>query len=218
MPSRRPRRRAPWVAYLWPGLPHLWIEGSLAGLTLALAFSVLLNVLVLGVVVWPGWLETELKWGCGGGVALLWLVALWETRGELRRLAARADEAGTAATWRDPSDEPLRAAQRSYLRGDWVGAEKSLRRALGRDGRDVEAQLWYAMLLRRTGRKGRALRRLRRLERLDDAGAWNHEIQEERSRLTALGCEKTEEPTAAPVAERRIAEHPTSDCVLRRAA
>ena len=88
MPAKRPRRRhVHWIAYLWPGLPHLWIRGSVAGLSLALAFSVLLNVLILATLVWPEWLDLRLTFGCGLCAAVLWLAALWETRRELRRIA-----------------------------------------------------------------------------------------------------------------------------------
>ena len=175
-----------WVAYLWPGLPHLWINGSLAGLSLALAFSVLMNVLILAVLVWPEWLELRLKVACGIGAMLLWLAALWETRGELRRLAVREElreqEDETLITPEEtlyPNDQRLRDAQRSYLQGDWVTAEQTLRKAVRTDRRDVEASLWYATLLRRTGRLRPAARRLKRLMRLDNAVPWRYEIEQE---------------------------------------
>ncbi|MEM1305409.1 MAG: hypothetical protein AAGG46_10965 [Planctomycetota bacterium] len=89
----RQRRRAPWVAYLWPGLPHLWIRGSWAGLILAVGFTALLHTTVLGTLVWPEWLPPRVLLGCGGTLGLLWIAALWETRGELRRLAAERQDA-----------------------------------------------------------------------------------------------------------------------------
>lgn len=79
----------PWAAYLWPGLPHLWIEGSWAGLLLAVAFTLLLNVLVLSTFVWPGWLSSEIRIGCGFSVFAIGLAAVVETRAELSRIAAR---------------------------------------------------------------------------------------------------------------------------------
>lgn len=174
-----------WVAYLWPGLPHLWINGSLAGLSLALAFSVLMNVLILAVLVWPEWLELRLKVACGIGATLLWLAALWETRGELRRLAARHEleeqenETKTLEEIEHPNDQRLRDAQHSYLQGDWVRTEQILRKAVRTDRRDVEASLWYATLLCRTGRLRPAARRLKRLMRLDNAIPWRYEIEQE---------------------------------------
>lgn len=178
MAKKRHRRHAPWAAYLWPGLAHLWIRGSLAGLLLALAFSVLLNVLILTTVVWPEWLETRLKLACALCAGGLWLAALWETRCELRRIAAeREAEDGVTPTAEDTkNDELLRAAQAAYLREEWVEAERALRQAVRRDRRDVEARLWYAGVLRRTARKSQATRRLRRLALLDEARRWRHEI------------------------------------------
>ena len=202
MARRKPQRRMHWAAYLWPGLPHLWVRGSLAGLTLALAFSVLLNVLILGLLVWPGWLETRLKFACGAAAALLWLAALYETRQELRRLAAEAEEEGAdseATEEPNPNDELLKTAQASYLRGDWPQAERSLRRALRRDRRDPEARLWLATLLQRTGRAKQARRQLARCERLDDAQPLRHEIAAEWALLkpeTALAPVEESTPTA----------------------
>jgi tetratricopeptide (TPR) repeat protein len=205
-------------------LPHLWVRGSLAGLTLALAFSVLLNVLVLATLVWPAWLESRLKFACAGTAVALWLAALWETRGELRRLAAerqKADDAEPAETDRTttvPNDSLLREAQTSYLRGDWLTAERRLREAIRRDRDDFEARFWLVSVLRTAGRHRHAERLLRRVERLDAATAWRHEIADERQRLNQLMQPATdqldEEPTILPINAAR----PSVDASQRRVA
>jgi tetratricopeptide (TPR) repeat protein len=229
LPRRKPRRHLHWAAYLWPGLPHLWVRGSLAGLTLALAFSVLLNVLVLATLVWPAWLESRLKFACAGTAVALWLAALWETRGELRRLAAerqKADDAEPAETDRTrtvPNDSLLNdtllgEAQTSYLRGDWLTAERRLREAIRRDRDDFEARFWLVSVLRTAGRHRHAERLLRRVERLDAAVAWRHEIADERRRLDQLMQPVTEqendEPTIVPIRSAR----PSADASQRRVA
>lgn len=209
LPRRKPRRRLHWVAYLWPGLPHLWVRGSLAGLTLALAFSVVLNVLVLGTLVWPAWLESRLKFACALTGAILWVAALWETRGELRRLAAEreAAEIEPQTNQQEPNqlgDELLRTAQGMYLRGDWLGAERTLRKAIRRDRDDFEARFWLVSVLRQAGRPQQAERLLRRVERRDAAAAWPTEIIDERRRLTAAlniddPATDDQEPTILPI-------------------
>ena len=194
MPRARRQRRVHWAAYLWPGLPHLWINGSVAGLLLALAFSVLLNVMILTTVVWPEWFETRFKLGCGTVVALLWLLALWETRCELRRLAEKAEATLSESPEEEPThpnDQLLREAQQHYLACQWFEAEKALNRAIANNKRDIEARLWQAMLLRRTDRTDQALRKLNQLQRLDDATAWAYEIEQEKSQ-----CLATIEPLA----------------------
>ncbi len=205
LPRPKPPRRIHWATYLWPGLAHLWIKGSLAGLALALSFSVLLNILILGTLVWPAWLETRLKFVCALGAGLLWLAALWETRCELQRIAAKRQEEAKRAEASDqddstseteqteenhPNDQRLADAQKHYLRSDWVEAEQLLRRAIRADRRDVEVRLWYVMLLRRTGRIKQALRRLDRLELFDAAEPWRFEINEERRLLSRLAQPK----------------------------
>jgi tetratricopeptide (TPR) repeat protein len=193
-------------------LPHLWLRGSLAGLTLALAFSVLLNVLVLGTLVWPAWLESRLKFACATTALGLWVAALWETRGELRRLAARKEAAQkeTAAATDlplvtdlpTPDDHLLQAAQTSYLQGDWLAAERSLRKAIRRDRDDFEARFWLVSVLRNAGRLRQAERLLRRVESRDAARAWRHEVTDERRRLTELLAPPTvadDGPTLLPI-------------------
>jgi tetratricopeptide (TPR) repeat protein len=200
-------------------LPHLWVRGSLAGLTLALAFSVLLNVLVLATLVWPAWLESRLKVACAATAVVLWLAALWETRGELRRLAAERDAAEKAAD--DEVTEPtiprndrlLSEAQTSYLTGDWLTAERKLREAIRRDRDDFEARFWLVSVLRSAGRHRHAQRLLRRVERLDAAVAWRHEIADEHRRLDQLLQPETDqqdsatdqEPTILPINAARPA-------------
>lgn len=152
---------------------------------LALAFSVLLNVLILGTLVWPAWLESRLRFTCGAAALVLWIAALWETRGELRRLA-REREANheTLSANHDPTnDRLLSEAQLDYLRGDWPAAENRLRQAIRRDKEDFESRFWLVSVLRNAGRIRQAERLLRRVERLDAAAAWRHEVADERRRL-----------------------------------
>ena len=219
MPRPKKRRHAHWAAYLWPGLAHLWIRGSVAGLALALAFSVLLNVLILGTLVWPAWLEMRLKFICASGVALLWVAALWETRGELRRLEQERqaldkegesseshEEISAPSTETNPDDELLAEAQKAYLLADWVTAEQLYRRAIRADRRDIEARLGYATLLRRIGRLRQARRRLDRLALLDAAQDWHYEINKERELITNLESQNSESKDfAATPAETSVA-------------
>lgn len=212
LPRPKKRRHAHWAVYLWPGLAHLWIRGSVAGLALALAFSVLLNVLILGTLVWPAWLELRLKFICAGGVALLWVAALWETRGELRRLEQERQaldkegesselpgETSTFISESNPDDELLAEAQKAYLLRDWVTAEQLYRKAIRVDRRAIEARLGYATLLRRIGRLRQARRRLDRLALLDAAQDWHYEIDKERELITNLESQNNESEDLADV-------------------
>lgn len=203
MITQRSKRRAHWAAYLWPGLAHLWISGSLAGLALAVAFAFLLNVLVLSTLVWPELLAPRVWTGCALSLSVIWLAALIETRNELRRLAVQSELAGASPV--EPglavapelrrTDALLRLAQQSYLRGDWSDAERLIRSILKLDPEDVEAQLLLATVHRRTGRAVDARRRLQRLSTKDDAERWRGEIRRELELLNAAAePEKTEEP------------------------
>lgn len=196
MARRTPRRRLHWLAYLWPGLPHLWLRGSLAGLTLALAFSVLLNILVLATWVWPAWLESRLKFACALIAGGLWIAALWETRGELRRMAAEREAADETEPnpKESPGDERLRAAQHAYLRGEWRDAERLVRSAIRADRDDFAARFWLVPVLRRSGKPVQALRWLERVERRDAADGWRTEIADERTLLRSMIERRDETP------------------------
>lgn len=207
MPRRPNSRRMPWAAYLWPGLPHLWNEGSWAGLALAVGFTFLLNTLILATFAWTDWLPERVKLVCGLSTGLLWLLALLETRSELRRQAVRqaAEVEKTSATLTPDTTEPLQTetekpseeypskqldeilsqAQQHYLAADWVRAEQALRQLLRIDRDDIEGQLLLASVYRRSGRVSKANRLISRLSRRQDAEGWSHELQAERQQLAA---------------------------------
>lgn len=223
---RRPqKRRAPWGFYLWPGLAHLWCAGSWAGLALAIGFTALLNVLIVSTAVWPEWLAPRVRVACGLVTLGLWLAAVWETRRELRRVAATrvaTDPGAGAPDTASPDDHPrhdpalqelsrqersqqendelLRSAQACYLRGEWAQAEDAVRRLLRRDRDDTEGQLLLASVFRRSGRVEPARRRLEKLKLREDAERWRPEIDRE-LRLLARPAESDPEsvPDGGPV-------------------
>lgn len=192
MPRRSPRRRiTPW-AYLWPGLAHAWLRGSWVGLALAIGFTVLLNVTIVSAVAWPAWLPPQVTLACGSVTLLLWIVALFETRGELRRIAAEQEAKETSEAIEtqatnepttDPLDEQFARAQQQYIRGDWLGAEQTLTDLLRQDREDFAADLLLATMWRRTGRLIEAERKLTSLERREAATPWQLELSRERQRI-----------------------------------
>lgn len=229
-----------WAAYLWPGLPHLWIEGSWAGLLLAIGFGALLNLLILATFIWPLWLTSQVKTGCAVTAGLLWVAALIETRGELRRIAARrqaqieaelaaqqadelaendsADE-GTIEEAIDPDEELTKkldqlfvTAQEQYLRDDAVGTEQTLLQLLRLDRDDVEAGLLLATVWRHNNRHKDARRRLRRLASREKAAPWLYEIEQELAWLDAAQNEtETNDLPAESTAENVANRQPDTE-------
>ncbi len=189
-----PTRKIHKTAYFWPGLPQLWIRGSWAGLLVAVGFTVLANVLLLATLVFGEWLSTETRLIGTGVLAVVWLLARWQSRTE--RLAdsiaatnATTNEEATdeeseveEADERPPAERDLmfRQAQGHYLSNDWVATEQVLLKLLKQDARDVESRLMLATLWRHQGRGAEALRQLDRVERLEAAENWQHEIAAER--------------------------------------
>jgi hypothetical protein len=193
-----PQPRLHWCAYLWPGLPQVWLRGSWVGLTLAVGFTAIANVLLAATLVWDGWLPERGRWIGLAGLAVIWAVSWIEGRAEWRRLLAQwregADDAESQPDAR--REQGYRDAQTAYLAGDWVSAERRLLELLRYDARDAEARLLLATLWRHEDRHEAALRELEILERLETAAPWAFEIATERERIAAASvktdqCERT---------------------------
>jgi hypothetical protein len=175
-----------WTAYLWPGLPQVWLRGSWVGLALAIGFTAIANVLLVATFVWDEWLPGEAR-GIGlVGLGVIWVLAAFEGRAEWRRLLAEWSSDAQVEPVPDPrSDQQFSQAQVAYLAGDWVSAERTLLELLRRDSRDAEARLMLATLWRHEGRWDAAEEQLDRLERLETAAPWTNEIKRERERICA---------------------------------
>lgn len=147
-----------------------------------------MNLAIVTLFIWPELVEPRAKWVGGAALLVLWVAALWETRGELRRQAERRraaeedrpdPEAERLALQQAEADRQLMAAQRSYLAGDWIAAERTLLELIKVNKHDIEAQLLLATLWRHLGRNRHAVRRLARMARLDAAAPWRFEIEQE---------------------------------------
>lgn len=174
-----------WSVYLWPGLPHLWMRGSWAGLLLAVGFAALWNVLLVGTLVWREWLPVHLRFGLACLTGAIWALAYLEAKADWRRMLRERALRGDAASLEQLRDQWFRAAQRHYLRGDWPEVHKLLQQLLKVEPRDAEAQLLYATLLRHEGRLLEARDALERLARWETAQRWEWEMSVERQSLLA---------------------------------
>jgi hypothetical protein len=169
-------RRTPWILCLWPGLPQVWSHGSWPGLAVALGAA---GVLDLWLLVSFGW--SELIGSSGRSIGWVAFAVAWlAAAGFSIRLHRRQLAMAQANHGRDPYVEALD----HYLKGDYYQAERLWEGLLRRNGRDLDARLMLATLLRRSGRIDEAVRHLDVLECLEGAGKWSFEIQGERRRLT----------------------------------
>lgn len=168
-------RWARWVTLLWPGLTQLWFSGAWWGLAIGCSFAWLVNLAIVSTFVW-----TELvgPWSRLGVWVLLLLV--WGASLTLSFRQLLFDDPATSAA---VAEDLFRRAQREYLSGNWIKAEQLLGQVVQIDGKDVDAQLMLASLLRRTGHLTEAADRLRRLAATDGAQKWLNEIARERQLL-----------------------------------
>lgn len=194
-----------WIAYLWPGLCRLWDRGSWAGLAVAVGFTVLANSLLLATLVYRDWMATDVQLAGYAMLAVIWLLAWWESRWDRRReaLESSADSPPEnlpvdkrSAKRAQQREEWFCEAQQCYLRGDWVAAEQKLLQLLKQDAKDVESRLMLATLWRHQRRDEEALRQLDQLERLEAASEWKYEIAVEREAVLdkKLADEKQDAP------------------------
>jgi hypothetical protein len=160
-------------------------------LALAVGFTALANLLAAATFVWNEWLSSQVRWSAVGALAVVWLLAWFESRADWRRLLAEMSSGEQpAVSSTELADRWFREAQGAYLAGDWVSAEQTLLKLLKLDPRDAEARLMLATLWRHEGRPDAAAAELDRLERLESAAAWKHEIAWERERIRPVSVEE----------------------------
>jgi hypothetical protein len=164
-----------YLTLVWPGLPWLWLRGSLPGLVIALAFAVTLDSAVLTTWIWPDLVDLPLKLAAWTATVAIWLFG---TASAVAAFPAVLPAGPDAA-----ADERLVAARDAYLARDWLTAEGRLRDLLERSPTDGEAQLLLATLLRRVGRPEEARAALDKLSASDAAAPWRHVIARERHLL-----------------------------------
>lgn len=181
------------LTLLWPGLPWLWLRGSLMGLVLALAFAVVLDAAVITTWIWSELVELPVAIGIWTSAALILVV------GTVSALQAFPPPLSLG---RDATTDALFVAARdAYLARDWTGAEDRLRALLKRSPTDGEAQLLLGTLLRRVGRRAEARAALEQLSRADAGTVWRAAIDRELARITAddAGPSVDDEPVSLPL-------------------
>jgi len=142
-------------------------------LATAITFGGAVNLLLVSATLWPDVLPPAARacaWLAIGGAGI---ASAWRTNRILPDWHKRVvDDRGL-----------FPQAQAEYLRGHWLEAE-SLLQNLRRESRDdVEAQLLWATLLRRTKRFDEAETALDALEQLEAAEPWRWEMNSERRLL-----------------------------------
>lgn len=165
-------RKAPKIAYCWPGLPALWYDGAWRGLALAVGYALAIDLLLLVSLVWVEWWSAwaiRLGWGAAAAV---WLAATLLSRG---RQLPELEPSGQASP-----EDLFPQALNEYLLGNAFEAEAILVGILRKQPRDVEARLLLATLLRHGKRFAEAREQLDDLEKLDGAVRWRIEIEAER--------------------------------------
>jgi hypothetical protein len=162
-----------YLTLLWPGLPWLWLRGSVAGLILALAFGVALDMAILLTWVWTELVATEFALGLWAATAGVWAVAT---------LSAVTTFPPPLPTGRNEAAEALFVAARdAYLGRDWLAAETKLR---------------LATLLRRVDRRAESRAALEKLSRSDAGRPWQAVIRRELTRLEATKTPPAEDQAA----------------------
>jgi hypothetical protein len=163
------------LTLVWPGLPWAWLRGSAAGLVLALAFAVALDMAIIATWVWTEFLELPIVIGLWAGVAVVWLIA---TVSAVTTFPTPLQTGPDAA-----ADALFTAARDAYLARDWLAAETKLRSLLVVRPTDGEAQLLLATLLRRVGRLREARAAFETLSRSDAGAPWRSAIARELARM-----------------------------------
>ena len=178
-------RTGRWALCLWPGLPQLW-HGRWGGLLAAIGFGLLVNLVILGGLVWSEWMpRTQILLGTLL-VALVWSASAAH---HVHKLVT------TKELETEPQEDLFPLATGEYLRGNWFDVERLCQQLLKRNPRDMEARLLWASTCRQADRPAEAHRRLEEMCLLSGAEKWKLEIEGELSRLqgSALAASALEE-------------------------
>ncbi len=163
---------------LWPGLALLWVRGSWWGLSGALGFTVIGNLLLTASWMWTEWFGPSMLLTAWTLFVATWIfstfIALWKWN------------EWVGPVERKNSEDLFPLAQAQYLKGDWYEAESILGRLIQLDPSDVESHLMLTSIYRRTQRPELARRTLRYLERLKDSHQWLLETRLEREKLNRV--------------------------------
>jgi hypothetical protein len=171
-------RYARWFTPLWPGLTQLWFSGAWWGLAIGCGFAWLLNLALVSTLVWTEWIDPWSRLGVWVLLLVVWAASVTLSFRQL--LSDNPQQAAKTA------EDLFRRAQREYLTGNWIKAEHLLTQLIANNGKDVDAHLLMASMLRRTGQVAEASERLRRLAAMDGADKWQSEIARERQLLDDL--------------------------------
>ena len=132
------------LTLIWPGLPWAWLRGSWAGLILATAFAICLNLCIITAWIWTSFIDLEMSFGIWTVTAIIWIVST---------VSAVSSFPQPLVSYRDEvTDNLFIDARDAYLAGDWLKAETKLQTILTLSPTDGEAQLLFGTLLRRVGR------------------------------------------------------------------
>jgi hypothetical protein len=186
-----------YLTLAWPGLPWLWLRGSRAGLVLALAFAVALDVGIVTTFIWPDLVELPVTFAVWAGVCVIWLAST------VSAAAAFPPRLGWPAA--EDVDPIFVQARNAYLARDWLTAETRLRDLLRLAPTDGEAQLLFATLLRRVGRLAEAQDALEKLSASDTGARWRTAIAAERDRIATArrGDSDADDPATIPLPDAR---------------
>jgi tetratricopeptide (TPR) repeat protein len=165
-----------YLTLVWPGLPWLWLRGSFAGLVLAVAFGVTLDIAVIATWIWPGLVELPVTIGLWASTAAIWLIAIVSAASAFPPAIPRVRGA--------EADALFVRARDAYLARDWLLAETRLRELLEMSPTDGEAQLLLGGLLRRLGRDDEARQALEKLGRSDSGAVWRRAIARELAKVS----------------------------------
>ena len=184
---------ARYLTLVWPGMPWLWLRGSFAGLLLALAFALAVDVAVFTTWIWSELIDFRLSLAIWTATALVWLIATASALTSFPPPIRRGRDAATDALFVKARD--------AYLARDWLAAETKLRTLLDLSPTDGEAQLLLGTLLRRVGRLEEAAAALETLSRSDSGSLWLSSIARELERITAARrpAQVSTEPSTLPL-------------------
>lgn len=163
-----------WLCFV-PGLAPAWLLGQPFALLELLAFTLILNSLLIATWIWPQWGPAWLVWSGWLCAAVFWLLSAIHASWRLPKWLGTQPKV--------PQRDLFVEAQREYLRGNWFDAEALVVKRITECPDDIAASLLLAGILRRTKRWNQCSTCLLQIRLRESATPWLLEIEREQQLL-----------------------------------
>lgn len=199
-----------YASCLWPGLAELWWRGRLSALSMAIPFTLAVNLFLVTRFIYPAWVSPGLVWMAFWIGTIAWLFFVVRSIRELPALLVPRQICTKPDRFPD--------ARVAYLQANWTDAEQLLTDVLSIEPRDPPALLLLTGVYRHTDRLESAEILLEQISRLEVSDSWSLEVQAEGQRLERAKKAAKKGASSKPESSQKELREAADMTVMHRSA